>query len=98
MGTWTSAYIHKPGELTLDNVKSLAKDAGVHFYSNKNVPVFANNRYVSIHRGKADKDFIIHFPQTYNKITELFSNKEYFATNSINLSFNMPETFLFLTE
>jgi hypothetical protein len=92
---WNSAFIKHPDKLTPENITQLAQDAGVHVYVNKQIPVFANSRFLSIHCKDADK-LTITLPSGFYFNKELFTEKSFDGTpNTITWETNGPETLLF---
>lgn len=55
MGGWTSVYIADPDDSSTETMREIAKNAGVHFYSDENVPVYANQKLLCVHVAKGSK-------------------------------------------
>ena len=49
MGEWNAVYAYEAEAFTTDVIRNLCGKAGVHFYVDPGIPVFANSRLVSIH-------------------------------------------------
>lgn len=97
MGEWQSVYVADPDDLNAENMHEIAKDAGVHIYSSKRRPVFANNRLLAVHTGEAET-LTLTFAKKCRKIVELYTEKVYANTQSIELTTDGPKTFLFRYE
>jgi len=95
MGGWNSAFIRNPQELTTADIKVLAKKAGVHFYSEAELPVYANSRFAAVHcKDKQELKLSLPAGMTFEK--ELYSGKEFApGQNEIVWQTNGPETLLF---
>jgi len=97
MGEWQSVYVADPDDLNPENVREIAQAAGVHIYSSKLRPIFANNRLIAVHTGEAET-LTLTLPQNCKKITELYTGKVYENTQSVELTTTGPKTFLFRYE
>ena len=98
MSGWTSAFLRNPAELTPAMLKSLAKSAGVHLYSDAEIPVYADDRFLALH-SKEGGEMTIRLPRRVTKITELFSGK--LAAENVSefqWNFRAPDTVLFEME
>lgn len=98
MNGWTSAFLRNPVELTPATLKSLAKSAGVHLYSDAEIPVYADDRFLALH-SKEGGEMTIRLPRRVTKITELFSGK--LAAENVSefqWNFRAPDTVLFEME
>lgn len=98
MSGWTSAFLRNPAELTPAMLKSLAKSAGVHLYSDAEIPVYADDRFLALH-SKEGGEMTIRLPRRVTKITELFSGK--LAAQNVSefqWNFRAPDTVLFEME
>lgn len=98
MNGWTSAFLRNPAELTPATLKSLAKSAGVHLYSDAEIPVYADDRFLALH-SKEGGEMTIRLPRRVTKITELFSGK--LAAENVSefqWNFRAPDTVLFEME
>lgn len=80
---FTSIYTAAP-MLQSEIIRNIAKQAGVHVYSDDRDLVYANNRYVSVTSSKAGQRLIL-FPNSGN-IYEALSN-EHLAENVNRLKF-----------
>lgn len=98
MNGWTSAFLRNPAELTPATLKSLAKSAGVHLYSDAEIPVYADDRFLALH-SKEGGTMMIRLPRRTGRITELFSGK--LAAENVSefqWNFRAPDTVLFEME
>ena len=98
MNGWTSAFLRNPAELTPATLKSLAKSAGVHLYSDAEIPVYADDRFLALH-SKEGGTMAIRLPRRTGRITELFSGK--LAAENVSefqWNFRAPDTVLFEME
>ena len=98
MTGWTSAFLRNPAELTPATLKSLAKSAGVHLYSDAEIPVYADDRFLALH-SKEGGTMTIRLPHRTGRITELFSGK--LAAENVSefqWNFRAPDTVLFEME
>lgn len=98
MSGWTSAFLRNPAELTPAMLKSLVKSAGVHLYSDAEIPVYADDRFLALH-SKEGGEMTIRLPRRVTKITELFSGK--LAAENVSefqWNFRAPDTVLFEME
>ena len=98
MSGWTSAFLRNPAELTPATLKSLAKSAGVHLYSDAEIPVYADDRFLALH-AKEGGTMTIRLPRRTGRITELFSGK--LAAENVSefqWNFRAPDTVLFEME
>lgn len=98
MNGWTSAFLRNPAELTPATLKSLAKSAGVHLYSDAEIPVYADDCFLALH-SKEGGTMTIRLPRRTGRITELFSGK--LAAENVSefqWNFRAPDTVLFEME
>ena len=98
MNGWTSAFLRNPAELTPATLKSLAKSAGVHLYSDAEIPVYADDRFLALH-SKEGGTMTIRLPRRTGRITVLFSGK--LAAENVSefqWNFRAPDTVLFEME
>lgn len=95
MEGWTSAFLRSPETLTAAMLKGLARDAGVHLYTDEAVPVYADNRFLAVHSREGGA-MTIRLPSIRRRATELFSGKTA-AENaaSIEWNFQTPDSALF---
>jgi len=95
MDNWISAYIHNPMELSVEDLQELAKSAGVHIYTDHQVPIFANNKFLAIHTAEP-LEATIKLPKQYKRVKNLFTNQdEANETDSFTISLEGPDTALF---
>jgi hypothetical protein len=97
MGDHTSIYVYQPELLEEKDMRAAMKTAGVHCWCEKSVPIYANSRMLAIHTGIAE-ELSIKLPQAYEKITELYSMREFTDTDSIKIKSECCDTFLFRLE
>jgi len=74
MGEWISVYSHDYKSLTPSVLRKIMSEAGVHLYTEENVPVYANTRLLAIHFAKGGKKKIS-LPFRYRRVTDLLRNK-----------------------
>jgi len=55
MGDWKSVYMPTTDDMTPEILRDLAVTAGVHLYTERPTPVFANERYVMVHVASSGK-------------------------------------------
>ncbi|OGV62183.1 MAG: hypothetical protein A3K19_01340 [Lentisphaerae bacterium RIFOXYB12_FULL_65_16] len=73
MGAWTSVVSVDP-KLTPCELRNVARQAGVHIYSDTDEPLYASHRYVALHTATGG-DRRIALPRTCAAVTELFSGR-----------------------
>ena len=98
MGGWTSVYIADPDDSSTETMREIAKNAGVHFYSDENVPVYANQKLLCVHVAKGGKK-TVSLKGKCKKATELFTGKVVAENaDSFEYEFKSPDTALFEIE
>lgn len=97
MSDYHSIYVYESDKLTEKDMRAAMKTAGVHCWCEKSVPVYANSRLLAVHTGVA-QELTIRLPKTYRKITELYSLREFTNSDSIHITSDICDTFLFRLE
>ncbi len=98
MEGWTSAFLRKPAELTPAMLKELAAKAGVHLYTDKEIPVYADGTFLAVHAGEGEC-IELTLPENFGKITEMFSGRTAAEnTDRIEWKFTAPDSALFKLE
>ncbi len=93
----TTSYINGAPVMTSQELRRIAKDAGVHIYCNSNKGVvFANNSMISFHAGTPG-DYTLH-AKTPVKWTMVFPKKRTYPQVQAELTFTAPEanTYIFM--
>jgi len=57
-GDWKSAYVHAPGSLTKEQLRTLAVAAGCHAWTDELLPVAVNERLLAVHSATAGEKTI----------------------------------------
>lgn len=92
---WTSAFLRRPEELTPAILKDLARRAGVHIYTDWEVPVYADGHFLAIHTKDGGK-MTINLPQECQHVTELYTGKTIPVNDRyFQWEFQSPDTALF---
>jgi hypothetical protein len=94
---WTSVYVYNPDTVTVENLRDIARDAGVLLYCSQPRPVYANERLVAVHTAEVET-LKISFPRKCALITELFSGRQYRNTDRLEVTSNGADTWLFRLE
>ena len=95
MGNWKSIYNSSIRVFNKKNLKKFAKDAGVHMYVNSTLPVYANDKLISIHTADGGKE-TIYLPRKVKQVKELYSDKIVAEnTDKFEYEFKNPDTALF---
>ncbi len=95
MDGWKSVYFHNAYDATTEELRKIAEEAGVHFYVDENVPVFANEKLLCVHVKDGGKK-TVRLKKKHAKITELFSGKTVAENaDSFEYDFDSPDTALF---
>ena len=95
MDGWNSVYIHDPQKLSAADARKIAERAGVRFYVDENVPVYANEKLLCIHVKDGGKK-TVRLDGKYEKVVELYSGKVVAENaDSFVYEFNSPDTALF---
>ncbi len=98
MDGWKSVYSRNIHNFNKNNLREIAEEAGVHFYTKENVPVYANEKLVSVHVKNGGKKTIT-LPRKVKKVKELFTDKIVAEdTDKFDYNFSSPDTALFLLQ
>ena len=95
MDGWKSVYAYDAKSFTKENLRDICAQAGVHFYLDETLAVFANERLLSIHC-KEGGERTVYLPKKAAKVVDLFTGEvvakraKPFKTN-----FSSPDTRLF---
>lgn len=94
MDGWTSVFAPKPN-LPSTTLRKLARDAGVHIYSDAPEPLYANEHLLAAHSLKGGKR-TFELPRRCRRITELFTHRVV-AENATRFSDSLaaPSTVLY---
>jgi len=89
-------YIASGEELTVRMLKDIAHRAGIHIYSDREQPVYANSKFITIHTATGGKQKI-RLPRESAAVKEIFSNR-IIAENcrEFEYDFLSPDTALFM--
>lgn len=74
MEGWTSVVSATP-EISPCALRTVAREAGVHIYSDTDEPLYASRRYIALHSAEGGLRRI-DLPRTCKTVTELFSGRE----------------------
>jgi len=97
MDHWRSVFSPTP-EITPCELRTIAREAGVHIYSDHDEPCYANNRFAALHTAEGGTRRLV-LPRPYSRITELFSGREVGRdTNVIEDTLSGPDTVLYALE
>lgn len=92
---WTSVYAGAYADLTPERLRTAALDAGVNIYCEDAVPVYANERLVTIHTAQGGEK-VITLPVDCREVRELFTGKTVpVAGRKFSYTFATPDTALF---
>ena len=92
---WKSVYIGSYDDLTSLVLRKTAREAGVKIYCDEEVPVYANERLVTIHTAQGGEK-IITLPVDCRQVRELFTGKTVLvAGRQFRYEFKTPDTALF---
>ena len=95
MDGWTSVYSFEYKTMTPSAMRAIARQAGVHLYTEHETPVYANERLLAIHLkdGGSQKVFL---PKTYGKVIDVLSGATV-AENAAEFTYTFatPDTALF---
>jgi hypothetical protein len=95
---WCSHLFANPATVTTQMIRAVGKQAGVHFYVDDDLPVYANRELLAIHtkEGGAMK---VKLPPQVRVLNELFSKVETAVTEGqVTLELPSPSTVLFKLE
>ncbi len=92
---WKSVYIGSYDDLTPQVLRKTAREAGATIYCDEEVPVYANERLVTIHTAQGGEK-IISLPVDCRQVRELFTGKTVLVTGrQFRYEFETPDTALF---
>jgi len=92
---WTSVYVHQYKTLTPKALREIASKSGVHFYVDEAVPVYANERLLTIHVAEGGKK-TIRLPFRCQEIVDVFAEKTIAKDcDAFEYEFRSPDTVLF---
>ena len=74
-----SVYFSSLGRISAEVLSAIAKESGVHLYSEENVPVFVNSIFVGVYNPKAEFTTVI-LPED-GEFTDIFTGKSYKSEN-----------------
>ncbi|MGI6573107.1 MAG: hypothetical protein ACOX19_06785 [Fermentimonas sp.] len=74
MNGWKSVYSFEYSTMTPSVLKEVIKDAGVHMYTDEEIPVYANERLLTVHFKEGGKRKI-HLPKSCKKVVDVYNNK-----------------------
>ncbi|OGV33074.1 MAG: hypothetical protein A2020_07945 [Lentisphaerae bacterium GWF2_45_14] len=95
MDGWNAVYAPDYDEVTPENLKKSAENAGVSIYCKDAVPVFANERLMAIHMSQGGKKTIT-LPCDCNEVKELYTGQLIPVTDRCFIyEFKSPDTALF---
>ena len=97
MAGWTSAYAWRMENTTPEDYRELLQLAGCHFYTEKQRPVTVNQRLLSLHTAEAET-LTVRFTQKHAVITELFTGREWYGTDRVEVESQGPGSWLFRLE
>ena len=94
-GSSRTYYLHHPEELTVPVLRGLAREAEVFFWTEDDLPVFANTALAAFHTAKEGVR-TLSFPEDVVSVTELFSGRRYpLKDHRLDYPFKGPDTVLF---
>jgi hypothetical protein len=94
-GNWHSHLWSDPQKITSDSLRKIGRQAGVHFYVEENLPLYANSRFLAVHSKKGGI-VTLNLPQKDTMMKELFSGEEFHAKESrLEIELPSPGTVLF---
>lgn len=95
MGGWKSVYGGSITDFDKNSIMRLAREAGVHIYTDEPLPVYSNGKLVAVHvkEGGLKK---VHLPKKAGIVKELYSGKTVVENaDSFEYDFASPDTALF---
>lgn len=95
MGGWKSVYGGSITDFDKNSIMRLAREAGVHIYTDEPLPVYSNGKLVAVHvkEGGLKK---VHLPKKAGIVKELYSGKTVAENaDSFEYDFASPDTALF---
>ena len=95
MDGWTSVYAYDAKAFTREAFRTICEKAGVHFYVDDCLPVFANGRLLSIHCKEGGLRTVT-LPKKVSKVVDLLSGEVVAKRKkSFQVEFASPDTRLF---
>ena len=95
MGLWKAVYAYSAELFKTEVLRDICSRAGVHFYLDEMLPVFANERQLSIHC-KDGGERTIYLPKKAVKVVDLLTGEVVAKrTRSFKIEFASPDTKLF---
>lgn len=95
MGGWTAVYSFEYNKITPVVIKDVCRRAGVHLYSEEEIPVYANERLLCVHVKNGGKK-TIHLPKSCPRVVDLLTgNTVAENTEGFEVDFASPDTRLF---
>lgn len=100
MDDWNSNYIYDYKEVTTELLRSLARDASIHLYTDKLIPVYADGNLLAFH-SEYGGELTVKLPSRSNIgcAAELFTDAVYPVTdNEFTCNLRKPDTVFFKLE
>ncbi len=95
MNSWKSAYLYDYDQLTPKLLKVLAEDAGVHLYTQLELPIFADGKRFAVHTAAGGKNSL-QLPFQCEYVLELFSGRKFpVKEKRFYYNFKAPDTAIF---
>ncbi len=98
MENWKSVYAKNFWQFNKNVLREVAKEAGVHLYTDEPLVVYANEKLVAVHTKDGGKKTIT-LPKKAKLVRELFTNKVVAENvDKVEYDFSTPDTALFEIE
>ena len=95
MDGWKAVYAYDAKSFTTETLRDICEQAGVHFYLDETLAVFANERLLSIHC-KDGGERTVYLPKKAAKVVDLFTGEVVAKrAKSFKTNFSSPDTRLF---
>lgn len=95
MGGWKSVYGGSITDFDKNSIMRLAREAGVHIYTDEPLPVYSNGKLVAVHVKESGLKKV-HLPKKAGIVKELYSGKTVAENaDSFEYDFASPDTALF---
>lgn len=91
MNGWNSVYAHTKDALTSEALRKIYAEAGVHIWSDKPRPVYANSTLAAVHTAEAE-EIEFKFPRKCELIEELYSGETFRNTDTVKIKTSGPDT------
>jgi len=91
MDGWNSVYAHTKDALTPDALRKIYAEAGVHIWSDKPRPVYANSTLAAVHTAEAE-EIEFKFPRKCELIEELYTGETFRNTDTVKIKTSGPDT------